>query len=60
MCIARYKVLDGHPYFMYSVELFVQTNGKLIQIATLNCKDDEELAQATQWVDYTIKGEESN
>ena len=57
MTFARYKTLDGHPVYMYSVELLVQTNGKLISIATINCKNDEELAQATDWVDYTIKGE---
>lgn len=57
MTIARYKKLDGHPAWLYTVELLVQTNGKLIKIADINCKNDEELAQATDWVDYTIKGE---
>lgn len=57
MTIARYKTLDGHPVFKYSVELLVQTNGKLIKIADINCKDEEELAQATEWVDYTLQGE---
>ena len=59
MCIARYKTLDGHPVFKYSVELLVQTNGKLIKIAELNCKDEQELAQATEWVDYTISSKET-
>lgn len=57
MCIARYKTIEGHPVFKYSVELLVQTNGKLVKIAEINCKDDNELTQATEWVDYTIKGE---
>lgn len=57
MCIARYKTIEGHPVFKYSVELLVQTNGKLVKIAEINCKDDNELTQATAWVDYTIKGE---
>jgi len=57
MTIARYKTLVGHPAWLYTVELLVQTNGKLIKIATINCKDDEELAQATQWVDHVLKGE---
>lgn len=43
MTIARYKRLDGHPVFKYSVELLVQTNGKLIKIAELNCKDEQEV-----------------
>jgi len=32
----------------------VQTNGKLIKIAEINCKDEAELKQATEWVDYTV------
>jgi hypothetical protein len=56
--IARYKELTGHPVFKYSVEIIVLTNGKRVKIAEINCKDETELAQATEWVDYTLKGEE--
>ena len=58
MTIARYRELIGHPYYMYSVELIVLTNGKRIKIAEINCKDDEDLAQATEWCEFVLKGEQ--
>jgi hypothetical protein len=58
MCIARYKELDGHPVFKYNVEIIVLTNGKRVKIAEINCKDEAELRQATEWVDFTLKGED--
>ena len=57
MTIARYKTLDGHPVFKYSVELLVQTNGKLITIAEFNCATEEELKFATECCDYVLRGE---
>ncbi len=54
MTIARYRKLENHPAWLYTVELLVQTNGKLIKIAEINCKDEAELTQATEWVDYTV------
>jgi len=57
MVIARYKELTGHPAFQFNVEIIVLTNGKRIKIAEINCKDDTELAQATEWVDFTLRGE---
>jgi hypothetical protein len=56
--IARYKELEGHPVFKYNVEIIVLTNNKRVKIAEINCKDEAELAQATEWVDFTLKGEE--
>lgn len=58
MTIARYKKLDGHPAWLYQVELLVQTNGKLISIGGFNCATEREFEQAVQWCDYVIKGEE--
>lgn len=57
MTIARYKKLDGHPAWLYSVELLVQTNGKLISIGGFNCSNEREFEQAVEWCDYVIKGE---
>lgn len=56
--IARYRELEGHPVFKYNVEIIVLTNGKRVKIAEINCKDETELRQATEWVDFTLKGEE--
>ncbi len=58
MTIARYRELLGHPYYKYEVELIVLTNGKRIKIASLNCRDDDELAQATEWVEFVLRGDE--
>ena len=52
--IARYTKHMNHPAWLYTVELLVQTNGKLIKIAEINCKDEQEFEQATEWVDYTV------
>jgi len=57
MCIARYKKLEGHPAWLYTVELLVQTNGKLISIGGFNCATEEEFQQATEWCDHVLKGE---
>lgn len=57
MTIARYKKLDGHPAWLYSVELLVQTNGKLISIGGFNCSNEREFEQAVEWCDYVIRGE---
>lgn len=57
MCIARYRELSDHPYFKYEVELIVIGNGKRTKIAAINCRDEAELEQATQWVDFVLKGE---
>jgi len=56
--IARYRELTGHPAFKYSVELIVLSKGRRIKIAEINCKDDEELAQATDWVEFTLRSDE--
>lgn len=58
MTIARYRELLGHPYYKYEVELIVLSNGKRIKIAAINCRDDDELAQATEWVEFVLKGGE--
>ncbi|NBX18980.1 MAG: hypothetical protein EBR09_16645, partial [Proteobacteria bacterium] len=55
--IARYKELEGHPVFKYNIEIIVLTNGKRVKIAEINCKDETELAQATEWVDFTLRGD---
>ena len=55
--IARYRELEGHPVFKYNVEIIVLTNGKRVKIAEINCKDETELAQATEWVDFTLQGD---
>lgn len=55
--IARYRKLDGHPAYLYNVEIIVLTNGKRVKIAEINCKDDAELAQATEWTDFVLKNE---
>lgn len=57
MTIARYKRLDGHPAWLYQVELLVQTNGKLISIGGFNCTTEREFEQAVEWCDYVIRGE---
>lgn len=57
MCIARYRTMPEGSYWMFTVELLVQTNGKLISIGSINCRDEAELEQATQWVDFVLKGE---
>ena len=58
MTIARYKQLDGHPVWLYTVELLVQTrDGTFTKIAEFNCKDEDELKFATDCVDYVRKGE---
>jgi len=44
-------------YWLYTVELLVQTNGKLISIGGFNCRTEEELTQATEWCDYVLRGE---
>jgi hypothetical protein len=56
--IARYKELEGHPFFQYNVELIVLSNGKRIKIAEINCKDDKDLAQATAWCEFVLKGDD--
>jgi hypothetical protein len=56
--IARYKELEGHPFFQYNVELIVLSNGKRIKIAEINCKDDKDLAQATAWCEFVLRGDE--
>lgn len=57
MTIARYRELVGHPVWKYSVELIVLSNGKRVKIAEFNCKNDEELAFATDCCDHVLKGE---
>ena len=57
MTIARYRKLENHPAWLYSVELLVQTNGKLISIGGFNCGTEEEFQQATEWCEYVISGE---
>jgi hypothetical protein len=57
MTIARYRKLEGHPAWLYTIELLVQTNGKLITIAEFNCATEEELKFATECCDYVIAGE---
>ena len=57
MTIARYRKLENHPAWLYSVELLVQTNGKLISIGGFNCSTEEEFQQATEWCEYVISGE---
>jgi hypothetical protein len=57
MTIARYRKLEGHPAWLYTVELLVQSNGKLISIGGFNCATEEEFSQAVEWCDYIIKGE---
>ena len=58
MTIARYRKLTGHPTWLYTVELLVQTNGKLISIGGFNCLTEEEFQQATEWCEYVIQGDE--
>jgi len=57
MCIARYKKLEGHPAWLYTVELLVQTNGKLVSIGGFNCATEEEFRQATEWCDHVLRGD---
>lgn len=57
MTIARYRKLENHPAWLYSVELLVQTNGKLISIGGFNCSTEEEFQQAVEWCDYVIGGD---
>lgn len=56
--IARYKKLEGHPAWLYTVELFVQTDmDKRTHIASFNCTTEREFEQAVEWCDYVIQGE---
>jgi hypothetical protein len=57
MTIARYKRLEGHPAWLYTVELLVQSKGKLISIGGFNCATEEEFRQATEWCEFVIRGE---
>ena len=57
MTIARYRKLDGHPAWLYQVELIVLTNGERISIGGFNCRTEEEFKQATEWCEYVIQGE---
>lgn len=57
MCIARYRKLDGHPAWLYQVELLVQSNGKMISIGGFNCATEREFELAVEWCDYVIQGE---
>lgn len=56
--IARYRELEGHPFFQYNVELIVISKDRRIKIADINCKDDEDLAQATEWCEFVLKGDD--
>ena len=63
MIIARYK--ENSPettigkYYKFSVEIFVivASKNKRVQIAAINCKDEEELKFAAECCDYLVKGE---
>lgn len=58
LTVARYRKLDGHPAWAYTVELFVQnTADKMVHIASFNCATEREFEQATEWCDCVIQGE---
>lgn len=58
LTVARYRKLDDHPAWVYTVELFVQNSAdKMVHIASFNCADEFELEQATEFCDYIIQGE---
>lgn len=57
MTIARYRKIENHPTWLYSVELLVQTNGKIVKIAEFNCASEQELKYATECCDYVLRGE---
>jgi hypothetical protein len=58
MTLARYKKLDGHPAWLYTVEMLVVVNGKVVKIAEFNCANDRELKLATECCDYVLNGQE--
>jgi len=56
--LARFRELTEHPYYKYEVELLVKgSSGNYLKIAAINCRDEAELQQATEWVDYVLQGE---
>ena len=57
MTIARYKRLDGHPAWLYTIEIMVKTKTGFISIGGFNCATEEEFKQATEWCDYVIGGD---
>ena len=57
MTIARFRKLEGHPAWLYQVELIVLTNGKRISIGGFNCATEAEFQQATEWCEYIIQGD---
>lgn len=57
MTIARYRKLEGHPAWLYQVELVVISKGRRISIGGFNCRTEEEFKQATEWCDAILKGE---
>lgn len=58
MVFARYVKHAPDSYFLYNVELFVQTKkGKIISIGGFNCKDEMEFKNATDCVDYVLTKE---